>query len=104
LRHGLNAIQLCDTDVTEKTLQIAKMIYPDETNHLCFDQARIIAESSLLLARVRETRARIMDKDRAQDTFPELIALERYERRAASRRRRAIVMLQAFQNCERYLF
>jgi hypothetical protein len=74
------------------------MIYPDETNHLRFDQARIIAESSMFLARVREARARITDKGRTEDTFPELVALERYERRAASRRRRAIEMLDAFQN------
>src|SRR5436190_19952220 len=69
LRHGLNAIRFCEQPVDQKVMQIAKMICADETDSLCFDQAHIIAESCLLLARVRLIRAQIIGNRSTQDAL-----------------------------------
>ena len=86
LCHGLAAVCLAD-DGAEAT-RIAALI-TDSDNLLARDQAVIIAECCLLIARVRRARAAALERM----ALDELSALERYERRALSRRRRAIKAL-----------
>ncbi len=92
LRHGLAALRLAD-DAGEAT-PVADLISGPE-NLLARDQAIIIAECCALLARVRRARAAALERM----ALDELSAFERYERRALSRRRRAIDALAAYISC-----
>ena len=75
-------------------MRIAGLIC-DPENLLARDQAIIIAECCVLLARVRRARAAALERM----ALDELSAFERYERRALSRRRRAINALAAYTSC-----
>ena len=83
LRHGLTALHLADDGA--EAARIAKLI-TDSDNLLARDQAVIIAECCLLIARIRRARAAALERM----ALTELSAIEGYERRALSRRRRAI--------------
>jgi hypothetical protein len=87
LRHGLAAPRPADHG---DTMRIAGLMC-DPANLLAYDQAVIIAECCALIARVRRARAAALERM----ALRELSALERYERRALSRRRRAIRALAA---------
>jgi len=87
LRHGLAALRPADHG---DTMRIAGLMC-DPANLLAHDQAVIIAECCALIARVRRARAAALERM----ALHELSALERYERRALSRRRRAIRALAA---------
>jgi hypothetical protein len=89
LRHGITALRFAD-DGGEAT-RIAGLI-TDSNNLLVRDQAIIIAECFLLIARIRRARAAALERM----ALDELSALERYERRALSRRRRAIGALAIY--------
>ena len=89
LRHGLAALRLSDDG--GDAARIADLIC-DAGNLLARDQAIIIAECCALIARVRAARAAALERM----AFNELAALERYERRALSRRRRAIGLLRRY--------
>lgn len=82
------------------------MMCREHPGALPYDQAVVIAESQILLARVRALRTDFIERmrERAADNeandescevaclcreLPEILSLERYERRALSRRRRA---------------
>lgn len=92
LRHGLTALCLAD-DGAEAT-RIADLISSPD-NLLARDQAVIIAECCAMIARIRRARAAALERM----ALTELSALERYEHRALSRRRRAISMLAAYISC-----
>jgi hypothetical protein len=104
---------------SEKVERIAKMICTDDTDPFQYEQAIIIAESQVLVARVRAARRAAIERrrkpavlgsaidlipDKGDDVdslcaaLPELVALERYERRALSRRRRAIRRFNALRD------
>ena len=87
LRHGFRALHLAE-DGGEAT-HIADLI-SGRQNLLARDQAIIIAECCLLIARIRRARAAALERM----ALNELSAFERYERRALSRRRRAIGLLR----------
>ena len=93
LRHGFAALHLADEggDAT----RIADLISGKE-NLLARDQAIIIAECCALIARIRHARAAVLERM----ALTELSAFERYERRALSRRRRAIEALAAYTSCQ----
>ena len=86
LRHGLAARPFADDG--RDTRRIAALIC-DPQDLLAHDQALIIAECCTLIAGVRRARAAALERM----ALDELAALERYERRALSRRRRAIAVL-----------
>lgn len=125
LRHGFNAVALACPTVEEKVERLAAMICPGQTDAPIGEQALIIAEAEILLMRIRAARASQIDRaprspqeqgiDRAQDelgllghleslraALPTLLSSERYERRAMSRRRKAIRTLSALRACARY--
>ena len=90
LRHGLYAVGSGETGLSEKIERLAKAICRHDTESVGYRQALIIAESFLDITRVRAHRVQ-----RLQLALPEILRLERYERRALSRRRRAIRWLDA---------
>jgi hypothetical protein len=92
LRHGLRALHLADDG--GDAMPIAGLICGRE-NLLARDQALIIAECCALIARIRRARAAAIERM----ALDELSAFERYERRALSRRRRAISALAAHASC-----
>ena len=92
LRYGFRALRLADDG--GEAMRIADLI-SDRQNLLARDQAIIIAECCMLIARIRQARAAAL----ARMALTELSAFERYERRALSRRRRAISALAAYVSC-----
>ena len=93
LRHGLEAAGCGDSGLSEATERLAKAIChgPDRVG---YHQALIIAESFADIARIRAAR---VDIPQGALELPKILRLERYERRALSRRRRAIRLLEALQ-------
>jgi hypothetical protein len=116
LRHGLAAIALRNPIVSAEIDQLAKVISGTGASVLQYEQALIIAESEVMVRTVRAARVAAIERRRApvangattspefpvggelarheldavRDALPELISLERYEKRALSRRQRAI--------------
>ena len=113
VRHGLEAVNFGIAGLPKKVARLAKTICKDNSDPFRFEQAVIIAESQILIARVRAARVAALEStlvsadqgvriagDPAEElrdsvanirlALPELLSLERYERRALSRRKRAI--------------
>ena len=111
LRHGLAAIVVDDPAVTTEVGRIAAAICGPEAALLDREQALIVAAAQVTLKRIRRVRAEIMDQmspapptrqPDAPDAAPmpqvegnarhlhRLLTIDRYERRALSRRRRAV--------------
>jgi hypothetical protein len=110
LRHGLAAIELPQPAVSTRIERVAKAIVGDNAMAAQHEQALIIAESELMMLNVRAARVAAIEHHRKitpagskpgsgfpgadleafRLALPELIKLERYERRAMSRRRHAI--------------
>jgi hypothetical protein len=100
LRHGLSVPVSRDKARAEEIEILARAFAePGDAHHL--DQPRIAAEAELDLARVRATRVRLIveaatvpggpvdDREALARALPQLAKLDRYERRALSRRKHA---------------
>ena len=64
MRHGLDAAKLVQPGVCNQADRIAKMICGDRPGALLYDQAVIIAESQILLTRVRTARVAAVERMR----------------------------------------
>jgi hypothetical protein len=108
LRHGLAASTLKNSAISADVERLATIIAGDDANPSKFEQASIIAETELTLVKIRAIRAGLIN-DHASDlalelppgqalqtepaflqVMPVLLKLGRYERRAFSRRKRAM--------------
>ena len=118
-QHGLTGLSGQNPAVAEQIVQIANAICNNDSNPLLFEQALLIAENEILLRHVsaerivvietpRDTAARSFAKnvepekieamppqirdefDALREAMPNLARLHRYERRAWSRRKRAV--------------
>lgn len=140
-RHGLAALNAANTVALDVIKRIADRLCDEDAEPMQYEQATIIAECQLNLARVRSVRVATIERmritagnpsDKSGDqpqprdqmidsankrgaikfvgepasrddlecvrlALPELAALERYERRAISRRKRAIETLSAIR-------
>jgi hypothetical protein len=111
VRHGLERVDFGNPGYPAQVERLARAICPDASDPFRYEQALIMAETQTFLARVRAARIAAIERDcparllgrgdesapQALDeteclsrALPDLLSLERYERRALSRRRRAI--------------
>jgi hypothetical protein len=111
VRHGLERVDFGNPGYPAQVERLARAICPDASDPFRYEQALIIAETQTFLARVRAARIAAIERDsparllgrgdesapqaldeteRLSRALPDLLSLERYERRALSRRRRAI--------------
>jgi hypothetical protein len=113
-RHGLSLINRSDPmrgkGVKEgEREEIIKLICGRDDHPLLFEQAAVVAECTLILRRVSAAKLaaieRSMTASATRDEYaalrasvPELARLDRYERRARGRRKRAILCLSAIRS------
>ena len=105
LRHGLAAATLRDSGIAAEVDRLATAIGGENADAAQREQALIIAENEITLLRVRTVRTKIFEQLLAatgaelgrggaggigSSHFEQLRRLERYERRAFSRRQSAI--------------
>jgi hypothetical protein len=111
LQHGLAALVVDDPAVATEVGAVAAAICGPEMTPLDREQALIVAEAQVTLKRIRRARAEIMEQmspvpptiqPDARDTAPmsqvegnarhldRLLRIDCYERRALSRRKRAV--------------
>jgi hypothetical protein len=111
LRHGLAAVVLRDPGVTDEVERIALALSGPQADPLEREQALVVAEAQITLKQIRRTRAQIVEclsqspasrsrearegiptwlKDPNAPSFDQLSRLQRYERHAFSRRKRAL--------------
>jgi hypothetical protein len=114
LRHGLAAIVVDDTAVATEVRRVAAAICDPEAAPLDRERALIVAEAQVTLNRICRVRAEIMEQISpappirqldGPDAAPmpqvegnlrrlnQLMRIERYERRALSRRNRTVRLL-----------
>lgn len=115
-RHGLSSSTMSNTAFPKQREQFARRIAGDTANELILERARDVARAELDLARVRRAKIALItrflalgqpdrppDLTRPPDRFaeamqralPELVKLDRYERRASARRDAAVRALAA---------
>jgi hypothetical protein len=99
LRHGLRAVTLKSPVLSAEADRLATAICGKDADQAEREQALIIAESELILMQVRAARVDVIEQMAAITATPEpdnlsclkqLMRLDGYERRALSRRKRAL--------------
>jgi hypothetical protein len=119
LRHGLAAVAVRDPAVTAEVERVAAGICSADADPLEREQAIVVAEAQIAFKQIRRTRAQIVEQlshlpqirprhasdalpawltDSNAPSFDQLLRLERYERHALSRRKRAL-RLAPFRGC-----
>ncbi len=97
-RHGLSGPLRLDPATLDKAIVIARALASEESDQERSSSAMEYAQAQLELQRVRSTRAGLMARiDLDQPNIKELqllVALDRYERYAHTKRRRASAKLQ----------
>ena len=102
LRFGLATSIRADPVLHEGSEKLAKVLSPLDDDRGSCENARIAAEAQLDLQRIRRIRAVLFEtlyfgkpaaSDRLAKLTNELAKLERYERRAFSRRKRALRLM-----------
>jgi hypothetical protein len=105
LRHGLARVFNRTGADREQITALAKAICPED-DEPCLQQAVLVAECQHLLHRVHAARAALLESTSAganlRSAVPVLNQLERYERRAWSRRRRATELLEALREMRNF--
>ena len=97
LRHGLEAMRFDEAGIAEEVRRILRMLCPADAGLLWRDQATIIAESTVMMSRVRAARVAALERAGTEGLDAAIAAarrLERYERAATARRRRALRILE----------
>ena len=84
LRHGFDAAHFGHEGLSEKVTRIAKELCKDDTDPFQFEQAIIIAESQVLIARVRAARIAAIERVRNSPgpgklTLPGCLTMEELE-------------------------
>jgi hypothetical protein len=104
LRHGLRAVALRSPAISAEADRLATAISGKDADEAEREQALIIAESELILMQVRAARVDVIEQMVAltatpkperdnQSCLEQLMRLDGYERRALSRRKRALRFL-----------
>ena len=127
-RHGFSARGPADEHAPENLRRIADGICGEDADPIACDLAMTIADAQVSITRVRAARITVIKEARSRYAdasaesasnldgeapprndldslclaFPQLIALERYERRAIARRKRAIEQLNAIRQTRRH--
>jgi len=91
LRHGLTLPVLADPALAGEVADLARRIAGAEASERHREAARRIAEAQVDVLRIRRVRLQIMTEGFGEDDITvRLMRLDRYERRALSRRKAAI--------------
>ena len=96
LRHGLSLPVLADPLLSKEVIELAERIADGAPDPEIRELAVRIAEAQTDIQRVRDARHAVMgaliaEPGKAPEKTKELVALDRYERRAVSRRKSAIL-------------
>ena len=90
-RHGLSISIFADPTRSAEVEELAVEIAGDDANFELTERARRVAEAQIDLVRIRTVRHSLLSKDFNDPEYShQLIAVDRYERRARSRRKFAI--------------
>jgi hypothetical protein len=98
LRHGLAAMTHLNPGIAPELNRLATAIVGEHADPAAREQALMVAESELTLLRVRALRTKIFEQilpAPGSSQLDQLTKLERYERRALSRRQQAIQRILA---------
>ncbi len=99
-RHGLEAIRFDEAGISTKVQRIRQALCPPGAGLLWRDQATIIAESTVMISRVRAARVAALARAGTEGYEVALEAarrLDRYEQAALARRRRALRILEGLE-------
>ena len=94
-RHGLSVSIFADVAHSAEIERMANEIVLQSENGETIELARRVAEAETDLARIRQARNSLLQRNGgldkvAEDVLKQLIAMDRYERRAVSRRKFAM--------------